>query len=196
MPRITKVYTRQGDGGETQLGGGQVLPKDALRIAVYGTVDELNSSIGVALAESLEASLAADLTRIQSELFDLGSDLCILEEDKKKYPVPGIESRHVDALEQCIDRLQADLEALEEFILPGGTRGAALLHLARTICRRAERGAVRLAREEPVGEHVVRYLNRLSDLLFVMARWTNRAAGRSDVYWDRQRSGPEERPGE
>ncbi len=184
MPRITKVYTRTGDDGSTGLGGGQRLPKDAPRIAAYGTVDELNSQLGVALAGALEATLRGMLARIQNELFHLGSDLSILEEDKGRQAVPRIEERHVVALERDIDLLQEDLAPLENFILPGGTAGAAQLHVARTVCRRAERLLVTLGRGEAVGEHALRYLNRLSDLLFVMARWENQKKGVDDVLWD------------
>jgi cob(I)alamin adenosyltransferase len=184
MPRITKVYTRTGDDGSTALGGGQRLPKDAPRIAAYGTVDELNAQLGAALSGGLEAALVAMFARVQNELFHLGSDLSILEDDKARRPVPRIEERHVTALERDIDRLQEDLPPLENFILPGGSPGAAQLHVARTVCRRAERLVVTLARAEAVGEHAVRYLNRLSDLLFVAARWENRRKNVPDVLWD------------
>ncbi len=184
MPRITKVYTRTGDDGTTALGGGQRLPKDALRIEAYGTVDETNSALGVVRAAGADPRLDAMLARIQNELFHLGSDLCILEEDKKTMPVPQIEARHVDALERDIDALQEDLPPLTNFILPGGAPAAAHLHVARTVTRRAERILVTLARKEPVGAFAVRYLNRLSDLLFVMSRWENRAKGVPDVTWD------------
>ena len=184
MPRLTKIYTKTGDGGTTALGGGQRVAKDAPRIDAYGTVDELNSSIGAALAAGLESSVAADLARIQNELFHLGSDLCALEEDKARRPVPRIEERHVLALEEGIDRRTAALGPLENFILPGGSEGAARLHVARTVCRRAERLAVALARSEEVGSQVIRYLNRLSDALFVMARWENRHRGVRDVFWN------------
>lgn len=184
MPRITKVYTRTGDTGDTGLGGGQRVPKDALRIHAYGTVDELNSVLGVALAEGLDSRIAAPLARIQNELFHLGSDLCILEEDKEKFPVPRIEARHVNALEVLMDELSEELEPLANFILPGGTRGSAQLQVARTVCRRAERELVSLAREEAVGPFTVRYLNRLSDALFVAARYENLRKGSEDVLWD------------
>ncbi len=184
MPRITKVYTRKGDSGETSLGGGQRLPKDALRIQAYGTVDELNSVLGVALAEGLSERLAVPLRRVQNELFHLGSDLCILEEDKERLPVPCIEDRHVDALEELMDDLSAELLPLANFILPGGSKGAAQLHVGRTVCRRAERDLVALAREETVGPQTVRYLNRLSDALFVAARYENFRLGLEDVLWD------------
>ena len=184
MPRITKVYTRTGDDGTTALGGGQRVAKDAARIEAYGAVDELNSVLGLALAVGVVPEVGGQLTRIQNELFHLGSDLCILEEDKATLEVPRVEERHVLALEAAIDLLSADLPALDNFILPGGSPGAGRLHVARTICRRAERRVVTLAAGEAVGEWTVRYLNRLSDLLFVMARFENRARGVEDVLWD------------
>lgn len=187
MPRITKVYTRTGDDGSTALGGGQRLPKDAVRIAAYGTVDELNAAIGVAAASELDSRVACALARIQNELFHLGSDLCILEEDKERLPVPTIEEHHVRALEALMDELSTDLPPLENFVLPGGSAGAAQLHVARTVCRRAERDVVTLAAEEPVGAHTVHYLNRLSDALFVMARFENASKGVGDVLWDSRR---------
>lgn len=184
MPRITRVYTRTGDDGTTGLGGGQRVGKDSLRIEAYGTVDELNSVLGVALVSGLNDTLAGVLGGIQNELFHLGSDLCILEEDKAKMPVPQIEERHVTALETLMDRLSEELSPLENFILPGGTAGAAQLHVARTVCRRAERLVVALARQEAVGAWTVRYLNRLSDALFVMARHENKRRGAPDVLWN------------
>ncbi|MEX0881056.1 MAG: cob(I)yrinic acid a,c-diamide adenosyltransferase, partial [Thermoanaerobaculia bacterium] len=137
MPRITKVYTRTGDEGTTGLGGGQRVPKDSLRIAAYGTVDELNSHIGVAVAAGVTEALAGPLAGVQNALFHLGSDLCILQEDKTRMPVPQIEQRHVDGLEALMDRLSEELPPLENFILPGGCPAAAQLHVARTVCRRA-----------------------------------------------------------
>ncbi len=184
MPRITKIYTRKGDDGTTRLGGGQTVKKHSLRIEAYGTVDELNSQIGVAIAGGLDPELAPGLATIQNELFHLGSDLAILEEDKEKMPVPRIEQRHVDALEATLDRLTAEVGPLQNFILPGGSIGAARLHVARTVCRRAERLLVALAEREPVGAHTVKYLNRLSDALFVMARYENKRRDVEDVYWD------------
>ena len=184
MPRITKVYTRTGDDGTTGLGGGQRVAKDCLRVAAYGSADELSSHLGAALAVGVVERLEASLLRIQNDLFHLGSDLCILEEDKKKFQVPRIEKRHVDALEELMDTLQEELTPLENFILPGGSPGAAQLHVARAVCRRAERDVVSLAREEEIGEWVVKYLNRLSDALFVMARYENKKSGGSDVLWD------------
>ncbi|MEI8257247.1 MAG: cob(I)yrinic acid a,c-diamide adenosyltransferase [Deltaproteobacteria bacterium] len=184
MPRITKVYTRTGDDGSTGLGGGQRVRKDSLRIKSYGTVDELNSVLGVAISAGLDASLLTALAAVQNELFHLGSDLCILEEDKKRFAVPRIEQRHVDALEELMDTLSDKLPPLENFVLPGGAPGAAHLHVARCVCRRAERIAIALSRKEPVGPFVVKYLNRLSDALFVMARWENQTRGVPDVLWN------------
>lgn len=184
MPRITKVYTRTGDDGTTSLGGGQRIPKESLRIEAYGTVDELNSCIGVAVALGVDKRLEQAFAAIQNELFHLGSDLCILEEDKKKFAVPQIEAKHVDALEELMDELSESLAPLENFVLPGGTPGAAQLHVARCVCRRAERHAIALSRVESIGPQVVKYLNRLSDALFVMARYDNFAKGRQDVLWN------------
>ena len=187
MPRITKIYTKTGDDGTTGLGGGQRVPKDDLRIEAFGSVDELNSAVGAALACDLQPELAEELTRIQNELFHLGSDLCMLEEDKRRRPVPVIEERHVLALEALLDRLTDELGPLQNFILPGGSPGAAQLHVARASCRRAERAVVALSRREPIGPWTLRYLNRLSDALFVMARQENRHRGVPDVTWDSRR---------
>ena len=184
MPRLTRIYTRTGDDGSTALGFGGRLAKDALRLECYGTVDELNSCLGVARAAAAPAEIDAELARIQNELFHLGSDLCVPEAEKAKHPVPRIEARHVTALESTIDRWNAELQPLANFVLPGGSPVAAALHVARTVCRRAERRLVTLARSEPVGEWTVPYLNRLSDALFVLARAANRAAGVEDVLWD------------
>jgi cob(I)alamin adenosyltransferase len=184
MPHLTTVYTRKGDGGETSLGGGQRVPKDSARVAAYGTVDELNSAVGVALAHDLSPRLLETLPVIQNELFHLGSDLALREEDKQKYPLPQIEERHVQQLEKWIDELNEVVGPLQNFILPGGSSGAALLHAARTICRRAERAALALAREEPIGPWALPYLNRLSDVLFVMARYENRQRGISEPLWN------------
>ena len=184
MPRITKVYTRTGDDGTTGLGSGQRVPKDSPRIEAYGTVDELNSQIGAALAVGLNDEVARPLSAIQNELFHLGSDLCILEEDKLRLPVPEIGTRHVEGLEKLMDRLSEELAPLDNFILPGGSPGAASLHVARTVCRRAERLVVALSRAEKVGAHTVTYLNRLSDALFVMARHENKRRGVPDVLWN------------
>jgi cob(I)alamin adenosyltransferase len=184
VPRLTRIYTRTGDRGETGLGAGERLPKDDPRVEAYGTVDELSSVLGVARAAGLEPRLEAELARVQNELFHLGADLCVREEDKQRRPGPRVEARHVAALEATIDALNGELEPLANFILPGGSPGAAHLHVARTVCRRAERLLVTLMRHEAVGEHTLAYLNRLSDALFVMARWENRQRGVPDVLWD------------
>ena len=183
MPRLTKIYTKVGDAGMTALGGGQRVPKDDLRVQAYGTVDELNSQIGVALAAGLCDRLDAELRRVQNELFDLGSDLCFVEEDKQKWPLPQVEQRHVEKLERLIDEMQVVVGPLENFILPGGSVGAAHLHVARTVCRRAERETATLAREQGVRPHVLGYLNRLSDTLFVMARYENHMQGVPEPLW-------------
>ncbi len=184
MPRLTRLYTRKGDDGTTGLGGGQRVQKDSLRVAAYGTVDELNAAIGVALAHGLSARLAEVLPKVQNELFHLGSDLCFLEEDKVRFTIPQIAGPHVDALEALIDECNAVVGALENFVLPGGSTGAAHLHVARTVCRRAERDVIALSRVEPVGAFVVAYLNRLSDALFVMSRYENKMRGVPEPLWD------------
>jgi cob(I)alamin adenosyltransferase len=184
MPRLTKIYTRSGDDGTTSLGSRARVPKESLRVSAYGTVDELNSVLGVALAHGLVARLAETLPVVQNELFHLGSDLCFLEEDKETYQIPQIEARHVTALEELIDEMTAVTGSLENFILPGGSLGAAQLHVARTVCRRAERLVIALSREEAVGEFVIPYLNRLSDALFVMARYENKLRGVAEPLWD------------
>jgi cob(I)alamin adenosyltransferase len=182
--RITRVYTRKGDDGTTRLGGGQRVSKDSLRVKAYGTVDELNSMIGVAIASSLNERLAEELLAIQNELFHLGADLSFIEEDKQKYKIPQIEERHIAKLEALLDEFNKIAGPLENFILPGGSVGSAHLHVARTICRRAEREVISLAQEEAVGPFVIRYLNRLADLLFVMARYENKARGIAEPQWD------------
>jgi cob(I)alamin adenosyltransferase len=150
-------------------------------------VDELNAVLGVALAVGPVPRVAEELRRVQNELLHLGADLCTPEEDKARYPVPVLEARHVAALESTMDELSAQLGPLENFILPGGAQGAALLHVARTVCRRAEREVVALSREEPVGAQAIPYLNRLSDALFVLARWENHERGIPEPLWDSRR---------
>jgi cob(I)alamin adenosyltransferase len=184
MPRITKVTTRTGDRGETSLAGGRRVPKDSPRTTAFGTVDELNAAVGTALAAGLDPKLEAMLGRIQNELFHLGADLCTPEADKAEAAGPRIEPRHLLGLEADQADLQESLPPLANFVLPGGTAGAAHLHLARTICRRAERLVVTLAREEAVGPEVLPYLNRLSDLLFVMSRYENVSKGVPEPVWD------------
>jgi len=174
--RLSKIYTRTGDSGETGLGDGSRTSKDSARVEAYGSVDELNSVLGILLADTLPAPVRECLTRIQHELFDLGSELCM----------PGytaVQDAMVERLETELDAFNAELPPLKEFILPGGGMAAAHCHLARTICRRAERRCVSLQRESEVSPPVLRYLNRLSDLLFVIARVLARAQGEGEVLW-------------
>jgi cob(I)alamin adenosyltransferase len=179
--RLSKIYTRTGDDGTTSLGDGSRVPKDSARVEAYGTVDELNSTLGVLLAvPDLPAAIGACLTEMQHELFDLGGELCI----------PGhqaIRPEHVTRLEQALDGFNEQLPPLKEFILPGGGPAAAACHVARTVARRAERRACTLARTEPVSPEVLRYLNRVSDLLFVMARVLARHERGTEVLWRHQR---------
>ncbi len=190
--RITKVYTKQGDQGMTRLVGGQKVRKDDLRIEAYGTVDELNAVLGIVRVEidrarsPLKASALLDerLDRIQNDLFNLGSDLATRIEDRwEAMRVMG--EADVVRLEDEIDDMNAILEPLKEFILPGGGPVSAFLHQARTVCRRAERDCVRLAQAEEVNPHAIKYLNRLSDWLFVAGRWVARAMGEPEHLWDR-----------
>ena len=177
--RLSKIVTRTGDAGSTGLGDGTRVSKDSARIDAIGAVDELNSTLGVLLAEKLPEPIAGCLVEVQHDLFDLGGELSI----------PGYEAvRDVQVLrlEDALERFNADLTPLKEFILPGGTRSASLAHVARTVCRRAERALVHLGAAEPVRECVRKYLNRLSDLLFVIARVLNRAGG-ADVLWRKDR---------
>jgi cob(I)alamin adenosyltransferase len=184
VPRLTKIYTRTGDDGSTGLGLGARVAKDSLRVDCYGTVDELNSALGLALAAGAPAEIADALRPIQNDLFHLGADLCVTEEQRASRPLPRIEERHVRGLEALIDRWNERLEPLANFVLPGGSPTAAALHLARTVCRRAERLTVALRRSEPVGEWTIPYLNRLSDALFVLARASNRLAGVAEPVWN------------
>jgi cob(I)alamin adenosyltransferase len=183
MPRLTRLYTRGGDKGHTRLGGGQKVPKSSLRLECYGTVDELNSVLGQVRSLEPCPEIATALLRIQNELFDLGSDLCFLEEDKGKWPVPGIRPEQIEALEHEIDSMQEGTPPLANFILPGGSRAGATLHVARTVCRRAERLCVRLSEQEPVSEASLRYLNRLSDWLFAAPRLENIRSGVEETLW-------------
>lgn len=185
---MTIITTRGGDSGDTGLGDGSRIRKDAPRVAAMGDVDELNSAVGLLRAESLPAEIDAILRRVQNDLFDVGAQLCI----------PGhtaVAEKQIVALEKALALYNAELGPLKEFILPGGTRSAALAHMARTICRRAERSVVSLLvdatgdltkDQDRPDRLLVQYLNRLSDLLFVLARALNKAAGRSDVLWERE----------
>ena len=188
MARLTKIYTRSGDDGTTGLVGARRVSKDSPRIWACGTVDELNSCIGLARAFNAEEESPTSrridrvLARVQNELFDLGAELATLPEDFRK-GVPRVSRSHVAALEKLLDELNTELGPLKEFILPGGCKTAAALHQARTICRRAERFCVRLARDEKIGGLVVPYLNRLSDTLFDLARWVNKQRGVKESSW-------------
>ncbi len=193
--RINRVYTRGGDAGETSLVGGPRVAKDAVRIQAYGTVDELNAVLGLVRTANREpgasdedrARLDALLTRLQNELFNLGSDLATRIEDRHpKQPV--VEERHVTFLERTIDELNEGLPELRSFVLPGGGWVSSFLHQARTVCRRAERLVTTLAREEAVGPQVLAYLNRLSDLLFVLGRWAARARREPEPLWEPEKS--------
>ena len=174
--RLSKIYTRTGDDGTTGLGDGTRVPKDGTRIEAYGTVDELNSIVGLLLTYDLPTDIHTLLTDIQHELFDLGGELCIPDRSV-------MSQEQVQRLEQQLDTLNAGLAPLKEFILPGGTAEAAVCHIARTVCRRAERGVVTLSRSETVNPSTIAYLNRLSDFLFVLARHLNAVANRPDVLW-------------
>jgi cob(I)alamin adenosyltransferase len=181
-----KVYTRGGDAGETSLFGGERIRKDALRVESYGAVDELNATLGVARAEIEAEDLQAILKELQNGLFDLGGELAtpdVEERAKKGKEIPRIDASDVARLERWIDSLDEELEPLRSFVLPGGHRGAARLHLARTVARRAERRVVALSEREPVADAVLAYLNRISDLLFVLARVANRRAGVAESIW-------------
>lgn len=186
MVRLTRIYTRGGDKGETSLGDGTRVPKHALRVAAYGTVDEANAAIGIARLDvqtAGDAEAAAMLGRIQNDLFDLGADLCTPEGGRKGGPSAlRIVAAQVARLEHEIDALNASLRPLDSFVLPGGSPAAAHLHLARTIVRRAERLVAELAASEPVNPEALKYLNRLSDHLFVLGRRLN-GNGAQDVLW-------------
>lgn len=194
MVTLSKIYTRTGDGGTTRLVGGQEVDKASLRIEAYGTVDELNAVLGVCRMELTHPTdgttlpdgdrqrLDAWLLDVQQDLFDLGSDLATLLPDR--WPgQPLATAEDIDALEAFIDRENADLGILKSFVLPGGTRLNAHLHVARTVCRRAERRAIQLAHEEAIGDQVIKYLNRLSDALFVLSRRVSQLAGADEVLW-------------
>lgn len=179
--RLSKIYTRTGDQGSTGLGDGSRVDKDSIRVEAYGTTDELNSALGLVLAEdNVPDELALWLEEIQHDLFDLGAELC----------VPGhsvLDESFIQRLEQHIDAMNEDLPMLKEFILPAGNRAAASCHLARTICRRAERRVMTLSKQESINLWGLKYLNRLSDFLFVAARVLARANGGKEVMWDRKR---------
>ncbi|MGI9182460.1 MAG: cob(I)yrinic acid a,c-diamide adenosyltransferase [Longimicrobiaceae bacterium] len=184
-----KIYTRTGDRGETGLFGGGRVSKDHARVDAYGEVDELNSVLGVVIAsleDAREAEIAGRLRQIQADLFTLGANLATPraeEGGRASAHVPGLPAERIAEMESWIDAAEEELEPLRSFILPGGSQAAALLHLARTVCRRAERRVVTLAHQAQVEEEVIVYLNRLSDLLFTLARLANRRGGRQDIPW-------------
>ena len=180
--RLSKIYTRTGDDGTTGLGDGTRVAKDDARVEAYGTLDELNSVMGLLLAEDLPPDVASALQPIQHELFDLGSEFCL-----PAYKAITVE--HVQRLENTLDKFNESLPPLKEFILPGGSRAAAVCHLARTVCRRAERRAWTLHTQHPQNPESIKYLNRLSDLLFVLARVIARENSGSEVLWKHERRG-------
>lgn len=199
MPiRINRVYTRTGDKGETALVGGQRVPKDSPRIEAYGTVDELNSVLGLARVFNEERLAAGETHRfldqilrdIQQELFDLGSELATPPQ-ATQLGIPRMGEKQVQRLEEIIDQCQKDLDPLKSFILPGGGRIGGYLHQCRTVCRRAEREILRLSRVEETGEWAIKYINRLSDLFFVLSRWVGKHLGEKEYLWER---GLEETP--
>lgn len=190
--RITKVYTRTGDAGKTRLAGGQPVWKDSLRVEAYGTIDELNATIGVVRVmnadvgseHSAAAQLEDELRWVQNKLFDVGSILATAP-GQTFTNMPEVTAKDVTRLEQLIDRCQKDLEPLKEFILPGGGKVSGFLHHARTVCRRAERVCVALSKAEPVDPMIVKFVNRLSDALFVLARWVSKTQGEPEFLWER-----------
>ena len=186
MVVLNKIYTRTGDDGTTALGSGARRKKYDLRVEAYGTLDEVNAVIGIVrLHLGDEPALDGMLARIQNDLFDVEADLCLSEKGPGGAPMTVTEAQ-VSWIEKEIDQLNADLEPLRSFVLPGGNPAAAYLHLARTICRRAERVCVRLSREELVDKVILKYLNRLSDALFVLARWVAKTQGEQEVLWQRE----------
>lgn len=178
-----KIYTKTGDRGDTGLFGGARVSKASQRVAAYGTVDELNAALGVARAEGLDPDIDALLARVQAELFALGAELATVPGKEDSLGIALLTAEHIQGLERAIDASEADLEPLKNFVLPAGDRGAAALHMARTVCRRAEREIVALRGVEPVRDESIVYLNRMSDLLFSLARGQNKARGVADVPW-------------
>ncbi len=191
MPRLTSIYTRKGDQGYTQLGGGQVVSKDEIRISVLGDLDELNALLGVLRTMSLPCTISSHLVRIQNELFDLGAEVCFTPADLDSTRIPQLDQRNVQWLEETINDMTPNLGALDNFILPGGNAGAAFLHLARTVCRRAERNLVRLYHIEGGRDLPLRYVNRLSDALFMWARLANHSSKTPEEIWKPGRFPPQ-----
>lgn len=178
-----KIYTKTGDAGETSLFNGSRVKKHNARVNLYGTVDELNSIIGLSVSFCNHEEFTGILQKLSLTLFNLGSDLATPLQPKPKFDVPRIGSEHIEEMEKYIDKFDAELPKLKYFILPGGSHSASFLHQARTVCRRAERLATELSEVEDLGEFVVKYLNRLSDFLFVAARFANKVDGREDIIW-------------
>lgn len=191
-----KIYTKTGDRGDTKLYGGDKVPKHDARVEAYGTVDELNATIGLALALDTDSALGTDdLVRVQSDLFAVGAQLAAAKPEaaRKAGTIPELPAERVEALEAWIDRLDAELEPLDAFILPGGSPVGAQLHAARTVCRRAERAVTRLLADRPdLGDTIIPYMNRLSDLLFTLARSVNAESGASEARWEPMRRRPDE----
>jgi len=181
-----KIYTKTGDAGETGLFGGARVSKASLRVASYGEVDELNSTVGWARVAVSDPAIDALLNQIQNDLFEVGAELGSTAERKQKSAMPLIEEAQVEALERAIDKYEEGPPALTSFVLPGGSEGAARFHVARCVCRRAERSLVELGAHEDVRGELIRYINRLSDLLFTLARYANHAAGVEDIPWKGQ----------
>ncbi|MBA4250843.1 MAG: ATP:cob(I)alamin adenosyltransferase [Chlorobiaceae bacterium] len=181
-----KIYTKTGDKGETSLFGGKRVTKDSDRIEAYGTVDELNSFLGLAIAEGLSKKTESVLIKLQSDLFSLGSDLATpLDYDSKKISIPRISQEEISFYENMIDDFSTQLDEIQFFILPGGTKAASILHIARTVCRRAEREVVHLKHSEKINQNIVIFLNRISDFLFVLSRYENKISGNSDISWNK-----------
>jgi cob(I)alamin adenosyltransferase len=179
-----KIYTKSGDKGETGLFGGERVSKDLDRIEAYGTIDELNSFIALAVLEIKDIEIRVLLEKIQGYLFILGADLSTPDSDNnKKFNIPRITEKHTEILEQDIDHFESSNDELKNFIIPGGDKGAVKLHVCRTICRRAERRVVTLSKKENIGENILIFLNRLSDLFFVIARYQNKISGIEDTKW-------------
>lgn len=181
-----KIYTKTGDKGETSLFGGRRVWKDDLRISAYGTVDELNAVLGVAISELMNKELIEVIKSIQNDLFTVGSDLASpLDKENKNFVIPRVDAKFIKQLEVLIDKYDSQLPELKNFILPGGLKGSAILHHARTVCRRAEREVVALAKVDGINHEIEVYLNRLSDLLFVLARFENFSSGKNDLHWQK-----------
>ena len=178
-----KIYTRNGDDGSTGLFGGERVSKHHLRVRAYGAVDETNSAVGLARAATEDPSFTGPLADVQHRLFDIGADLATPGDSQHRKKLPQITTDHLEEMEAVIDAALEEVPPLKKFVLPGGSELAARLHMARTICRRAERGCVGLAGQEPIGDQVVPYLNRLSDMLFALARLANHRDGCGDVTW-------------